>query len=187
MDKVDYIFNYLMDDIEFAEADSVANTVNSHGGLKLEIGNPHFASDICGSVKVIERDLEYYYYFLFYDAKGGKNFFDVSMLSNAHLSNALPRHKAILIFLAFARVPELNRFHLHEGFLVKEHRENDCYWLEQAANVTNLNKEIQHAICNQQPVFDKLRCSCGYEMFIIKKETRGLICPSCEQYIKIQD
>ena len=185
MDNVDYIFNYIMDDIEFSEADSIANTVNQFGGLHIDIGNPTIKPATCGSVKVIERNFDYYYYFLFYDINGNKNFFNVSQLINAYMFDALARHKALLLFLTFARVPELNLFHLHEGFLVKEHQEGDVYWLEQAANVSNLNQEIQHAVCNQEPVFDKIQCDCGHVLFMNKNETRSITCPMCNQYIRI--
>lgn len=191
-EDLDYIFNYQMDDIEYSEADAIANTVNKYACRKLNIGTPDWSEQythqlVFGTIKVIEVNYEYHYYLLRINDKGGFECIDINERINKYINEpAIPRDVAILIFLTYAGTPHIERFHIHEGYVVRAHKSwNNKYWLEPIIGYGTQQRDADmlHAIGDKKDIYTKVKCDCGYQLFIIGGETKGVDCPHCHKHL----
>jgi hypothetical protein len=191
-EDLDYIFNYKMDDIEYSEADAIANTVNKYACRKLNIGTPNLSADYIhglyvGAIKVIEVDLEFHYYLLKFNEKGQRECININERIDMYIKDpVIPRDVAILIILTYAGTPFIERFHIHEGYIVRAHKSwNNKYWLEPIIGYGTQKRDADmlHAIGDKKDIYTKVKCDCGYQLFIIGGETKGVDCPHCQKYL----
>ena len=189
-DKLDYVYNYIMDDIESSEANAVEHAINNIMKQNLiRIGTPDITSDytqefVAGCIKVIEIDYEYHYYLLTIGEKGTRDYIYINEKVSPY--GDIRRDYVILYLLMHLRLRNVRAYHIHEGYLVRAVRsKNGKIKLKQVLSygVQPLNNEAQHALGNEEAIFDRYKCECGNSIFYIKDETVGMDCPFCSKHI----
>ena len=184
-----YIYNYVMNDKELAEAECIRDTVNKLVSCKIEIGNPDTTTDYtqgykAGTIKVLTNDSRYVYCFLTVDERGC---FDCIIVNEWINPDSLSKD-AIIHFLLWKIDKDVYReCHLHEGYLVHAKKSNNgkiC--LEQIIDYGSrtLNGEVQHALGHGEAIYRKHTCSCKGVIFYVEGETAGMDCPYCKKHIK---
>ena len=189
-DKLNYVYNYVMDDIEYSESEAVEYAINTiMKNKKIAIGSPEIQNNsaqnvIAGCIKVIEVDLEYHYYFLYIDKNGCRNGIDINEKMSHY--GEIRRDLVVLYILTILGLRNISAYHIHEGYLVRAVRsKNGKIKLKQILSygIQSLNNEAQHALGNEEAIFDRYKCDCGHSVFYIKDETVGINCPFCNQHI----
>ena len=189
-DKLDYIYNYVMDDIENAEAMAVEYAINQLVKKKIAVGNPSITHEythglMAGTIKILEINLIYHYCFLTVDEKGCLD----CVIINERLGDKdgyLSRDLAVLFLLTHIGVKNIGAYHIHEGYLVRAVKcRGGKIRLKQILSygIDSLNNAAQHAIGDEKPIYDRHKCECGKSIFFIAGETQGIDCPSCNQHI----
>lgn len=188
--KLDYIYNYVMDDIEYSEAEAVEHAINSIMKRNIiRIGTPDIISDdtqgfIAGCIKVIEIDYEYHYYLLTIGEKGTRDYIYINEKVSHY--GEIRRDYVVLYLLIYLGLKNVRAYHIHEGYLVRAVRcKNSKIKLKQVLSygISSLNNDAQHAIGNEKPIFDRYKCECGHSVFYIHGETVGMDCPICSTHI----
>ena len=188
-EKLNYIYNYVMDDIEYAESEAVEYAINNiFKSEKIRIGTPdvsnEYTQSISGCIKVIEVDLEYHYYFLYIGEKGEKYCVDIND-KMSHYGD-IRRDYIVLYLIKYLGLRNAFAYYIHEGYLVRAVKcRGGKIRLKQILSygIESLNKEAQHAIGNENPIFDRYKCECGNSIFYIKDETVGMDCPLCSKHV----
>lgn len=186
-EKLNYIYNYIIDDIEYSESAAVEHVINTLFKCdKIAVGNQsgmNNLSNMSGCIKVIEIDFEYHYYFLY--LKNGER---KCIYINEQVANYgdIRRDYIVLYLIKYLDLRNAFAYYIHEGYLVRAVKcRGGKIRLKQILSygIESLNKEAQHAIGNEQPIFDKYKCNCGNSIFYIKDETVGMDCPFCFKHI----
>ena len=183
-EKLDYVYNYVMDDIENSEAMAVEYAINNLVKNKISIGNP--VADFSGSIKVVEVDLEYHYYFLTVNNDGQRTYIDI----NEQVSNGdyVSRDRVVLFLLKHLGLRNVRAYHIHEGYLVRAVRaRNGKIRLKQILSygINSLNAAAQKAIGGEQPIYDRYKCECGKSIFFINEGQSVIKCSNCNKEIQI--
>ena len=139
---------------------------------------------IAGCIKVIEIDYEYHYYLLTIGEKGTRDYIYI----NDRVSHYgdIRRDYVVLYLLTKLGLKTISAHHIHEGYLVRAVRaKNGKIRLRQVLSygIASLNNEAQHALGNEEAIFDRYKCECGNSIFYIKDETVGMDCPFCSKHI----
>lgn len=188
-DKFDYIYNYVMDDIEIADATTVVNAVNALVSRKIEVGNPEITSDYthgykAGTLKVVEINLVPHYCFFTVDEKGC---FDCIVINErVSCEGYMSSDVAVYFILMHIGVKNIRAYHMHEGHLVRAVKcRGGKIRLKQIVDYgkKNLNDAASHAIGNGQAIYTMHKCTCGTCIFYIHGETKRMDCPSCNKHI----
>lgn len=189
-EKLNYVYNYVMDDIEYAESEAVEYAINNLFKInKIAIGTPivsmeYACGKISGCIKVIEIDLEYHYYFLYLEEDGERHCIDIN--KEVYHYGDIRRDYVVLYLINYLGLKNAFAYYIHEGYLVRAVRcRGGKIRLKQILSygIESLNKEAQHAIGNEKPIFDRYKCECGNSIFYIKDETVGMDCPFCSKHV----
>ena len=191
-DKFDYIYNYVMDDIEITDATTVVNVVNALVSRKIEVGNPEITSDYtqgykAGTLKVVEINLVPHYCFFTVDEKGCIDCIVINerMACEGYMSSDV----AVYFILMHIGIRNIRAYHIHEGHLVRAVKcRGGKIRLKQIIDYgkQTLNDAARHAIGNGEPIYDAYKCTCGSTMFYVKDETVGMDCPYCKTHIRFE-
>lgn len=193
-ERIDYIYNYVMDDIENAEAMAVEYAINNLVKKKIAVGNPSVTNEytqglMAGTIKILEINLIYHYCFLTVNKKGNIDCIVINELLGDK-DGYISRDIAVLFLLEQIGVKNIRAYHIHEGYLVRAVRcRGGKIRLKQILSygINSLNHAAQHAIGNEQPIYDRYKCECGKSIFFIPGETVGMNCPSCNRYVKFKE
>jgi hypothetical protein len=191
-DKLDYIYNYIMDEVEIAYANVVANAVNKLVSRKIEVGNPAITTDYtqgykAGTIKVINNNDNTNYYFMTVDEKGCIDCIIIN--EKTYRERAASPDWAVYFILMHIGLKNIGAYHIHEGHLVRAVRcRGGKIRLKQIVDYgkKNLNDAANHALGEGQAIYTMHKCTCGTCIFYIQGETKGMNCPSCNKHVSFE-
>lgn len=179
-EMLDYVYNYIMDDIENAEAMAVEYAINNLVRNKISVGNP--IVDFAGSIKILEVNFDYHYYFLSVDEHGQRTCIDINeQVANGDYAS---RDIVVLFLLKHLGLRNVGAYYIHEGYLVRAVKaRNGKIKLKQILSygINSLNDAAQKAIGEEKPIYDRYKCECGKSIFFVKESQSIVKCPNCNK------